>query len=219
MCDTRSTFLEILHAHSQQDIAKFRESNKCLQKRADRSRIFDDFPDLLPKPILSKLTLQLVTCLKNIKSVKVTNDKITLSESDQCAIKKILEVIADYGCRDLLNQHNCIHHDVRQFLGWDKTLDEQASQDIVLAYISANIQSIIATEEFQQASNNIAQSHLNGAVLFMNQYYEIAMKKMIGEHKPSLTKQYGIPIGGMLYFTPTPSHTNDPAECGINFKL
>jgi len=123
-----------------------RESKNRLTDPASRTRIFDEFPDLLPKLIIDGFALYLIDKIKPTQAdhLDYTDQKYHLE-----GIREWLSRIINTGISELLDSSLNIRQDIRDFLQWDKVLTPNEVCDVMIGYVSATIQAISENKYFK----------------------------------------------------------------------
>lgn len=174
---TGSYFLKILKTCPQNEIIKLRQTKDYIDKPTKRMRIFDHFPDLLPKQILSGYSMYMIQLLIPTAEKKF-QDQRAWENHHKDNILNLVTIVIHTGMQELLDSSFKIRQDIIDFLQWDASkLDARAVCDIMMAYVSAIFQAICVNDHFKlYISQNTTESSYDINTM-INKHYEALIKE------------------------------------------
>lgn len=208
MQSRRPYLLALLETADSESLAKYRKTNKILDNASLRARIFDEFPILLPDMIIEKLGIEFRQICEAVKSVRVTDKGLEITrQSDINKINAWVLKVIDKGMIELLDSEKKINSELAAILHWRQHLNPQEIAEILCSYVN-NINQAMVKYTGESSINT-------GAVWnYITQHYRSLIdKRLCGQQaqqkvqrqsakQQSLTSILGIPIAGILMFSP-----------------
>lgn len=111
------------------------------------ARVFDDFPCLLPMPLIDKLSASFKFILQQtpMEAILKTDDGFVLSnEKTRASIISWENTIIRIACAELLNNKGQIKAEIMHLLQWEKSFSREEIRSIVWAYVGSVNQVIIS---------------------------------------------------------------------------